>query len=232
MSHIIRVHTLHHRYPCGRHALRGVSFAIAAGESVALVGPNGAGKTTLLLRLCGVLPGDVGQAFVQDLDCAQATNHPALPRHVGMVFQHADDQLFSATLSEDVAFGPLNLHMDDIPARVATSLAQVGLAGFEDRVPLRLSAGEKRRAALATVLAMSPTVLLLDEPTMALDPRGRREFATLLAGLPQAKLIATHDLDLVRAACTRAILLHAGTILADGPPATLLNDPALMHHFE
>jgi cobalt/nickel transport system ATP-binding protein len=149
---------------------------------------------------------------------------------VGIVFQNPDDQLFSATIAEDVAFGPLNLGVppEVIHERVQAALARVRLVGYDDRAPFRLSGGEKRRAALASVLAMEPQVLLLDEPTMFLDPRGRRELIQLLADLPGTKLIATHDLDLVLDLCPRVLILADGTLMADGPARELLANEALM----
>ena len=221
---------LTHAYPDGRPALRGVTLTVAAGERVALVGPNGAGKTTLLLRLCGALPGAVGQAHVGDLDPADPHHRRKLPAAVGMVFQNPDDQLFAATVLEDVAFGPLNLGVDPAEAarRAEAALDRVGLTGYGPRSPHRLSGGEKRRAALAGVLAMTPGLLLLDEPTAFLDPRGRRALAALLRDLPGAMLVATHDLDLAAELCPRTVVLDDGQVVADGPTAAVLGDPALV----
>jgi cobalt/nickel transport system ATP-binding protein len=226
----LRVVGLSHAYPDGRVALSGVGFEVRAGERVALVGPNGAGKTTLFLRLCGVLPGNPGEAAVAGLDPADPGHRKKLPGVVGVVFQNPDDQLFSATLLEDVAFGPLNLGatVEEARDRADEALKRVGLAGAGERTPHRLSGGEKRRAALAGVLAMRPEVLLLDEPSMFLDPRGRRELIRLLNDLPGTMLVATHDLELVHDACSRVIVLDAGRVVADGPAGTLLADHDLM----
>jgi len=201
-----------------------------AGECVALVGPNGAGKTTLFLRLCGVLPGRPGECLVHDLDPARPDHARQLPRHIGVVFQNPDDQLFSATVLEDVAFGPLNMGSTTADAKrlASTALESVGLTGCDDRSPHRLSGGEKRRAALAGVLAMQPGVLLFDEPSMFLDPRGRRELIRIIRDLPGIVLIATHDLDLVLDTCPRTIVLDGGRIAADGPTADMLADYELM----
>jgi cobalt/nickel transport system ATP-binding protein len=221
---------LSHRYADGRVALDDVSFAVGPGECVALVGPNGAGKTTLFLRLCGVLSGKPGQASVCGLDPADPAHRKKLPETVGVVFQNPDDQLFSPTVFDDVAFGPLNLGAtpDEARSRAREALAAVGLPDAGDRVPFQLSGGDKRRAALAGVLAMRPAVLLLDEPSAYLDPRGRRDLIGLLPTLPGTKLIATHDLDLVLDICPRVIVLDGGKLVADGPACELLADPELI----
>lgn len=221
---------LSHRYACGRVALDELSFALEPGECVAIVGPNGAGKTTLFLRLCGVLAGKPGQASIAALDPAIPEHRKKLPEVVGVVFQNPDDQLFSPSVEEDVAFGPLNMGASPKEARerVAEALNAVGMTGAGDRVPFQLSGGEKRRAALAGVLAMRPSVLLLDEPSMFLDPRSRRELIGLVRTLPGTKLVATHDLDLVLDTCPRVLVLDAGRLAADGPAEQLLADPELM----
>ncbi|MDB5306775.1 MAG: cbiO [Gemmataceae bacterium] len=226
----LRISSLSHVYADGRKALAGVSFAVEPGECVAIVGPNGAGKTTLFLRLCGVLPGKPGEVAVGGLDPADPAQRRKLPEVVGVVFQNPDDQLFSPTVAEDVAFGPLNLGASPAEAktRVADALRAVGMPEAGDRVPFQLSGGEKRRAALAGVLAMRPAVLLLDEPSMFLDPRGRRELIGVVRGLPGTKLIATHDLDLVLDTCSRVLVLDGGQLAADGPADQLLADPELM----
>jgi cobalt/nickel transport system ATP-binding protein len=203
---------------------------VAAGESVALVGPNGAGKTTLFLCLSGVLPAKPGMLHLAGLDPADPAQRRRLPAHVGIVFQNSDDQLFQATVLDDVAFGPLNLGLpaDEVRRRVEEALGRVGLTGYERRVPFHLSGGEKRRVALAGVLAMRPEVLLLDEPSMYLDPRGRRELIGLLDGLPGTKVTASHDLEFILRTCGRVLLLDHGRLVADGPAARVLEDAALM----
>jgi cobalt/nickel transport system ATP-binding protein len=227
---VIRVANLTHAYADGRAALNGLAFAVADGESVALVGPNGAGKTTLLLRLCGVLTGARGQIEIAGLDPADANQRKQLPAAVGVVFQNPDDQLFCPTVFDDVAFGPINLGLSEaeVHIRVTEALAAVGLTGAEDRVPFKLSGGEKRRAAVATVLAMRPKVILFDEPTAHLDPRGRREFVNLFRTLPGTKLVATHDLDAVPDLAPRVIAIDEGRVVADGPTETILSDESLM----
>lgn len=229
----LATHHLSHRYPDGRVALEDISFSLASGECVALVGPNGAGKTTLFLRLCGVLPGRPGEAVVCGLDPADSALRRKLPETIGVVFQNPDDQLFSPTVLDDVAFGPLNLGVppDEARLRAREALASVGLAAeVGERVPFQLSGGDKRRAALAGVLAMRPSVLLLDEPSAFLDPRGRRELIALIRSLPGTKLIATHDLDLVLDVCPRVLVLDGGKLVADGPAAELLAHPEIIEN--
>src|SRR3954452_13585059 len=227
---VIEVADLCYAYPGGVRALDGVSFTVAAGESVGLVGPNGAGKTTLFLCLAGVLPAPPGAVRVAGLDPAKPAERRQLPARLGVVFQNSDEQLFNATVFDDVAFGPLNLGLppDEVRRRVAEALDRVGLAGVEGRVPFHLSGGEKRRAALAGVLAMRPEVLLLDEPSIFLDPRGRRELLALLAGLPGAKVIAAHDLEMIRSLCSRVLVLDGGRLVADGTAEAVLADGELL----
>jgi cobalt/nickel transport system ATP-binding protein len=226
----IRVQNLSYAYPGGLTALDGLSFEIATGQNVGLVGPNGAGKTTLFLCLAGVLPIKTGAVCLAGLDPADAAQRRRLPAQVGIVFQNSDDQLFNTTVFDDVAFGPLNLGLspDEVRRRVAEALQQVGLSGFEQRVPFHLSGGEKRRAALAGVLAMRPAILLLDEPSMYLDPRGRRELMHLINGLAVTKVIASHDLEFILQTCQRALLIDRGRLVADGPARTLFGDATLM----
>ena len=228
----IEVTDLKYRYHDGTEALRGVSFRIAPGECVALLGPNGSGKSTVLLHLNGILPEKpAGNGAIKILgEMVTPQNVEKIRRQVGLVFQDPDDQLFCPTVQEDVAFGPQQLGLGDaeVAARVQKSLAQVGLAGFGRRATHHLSHGEKRRACLAGVLACEPAILVLDEPTSDLDPRGRREFKALLRQIPATKLIATHDLELVVELCSRAIVLDGGSVVADGPMFEVLNDEGLM----
>jgi cobalt/nickel transport system ATP-binding protein len=205
-----------------------VTFRVSPGERAGLVGPNGAGKTTLFLCLAGVLRPQSGSVRVCGLDVRAARRE--LPRRLGIVFQDSDDQLFNSSVRDDVAFGPLNLGLkpDEVRARVTEALSRVGMAGQEERVPMHLSGGEKRRVALAGVLAMRPEVLLLDEPTMFLDPRGRRELIELLKEIGGTQLVASHDLEFVRGLCPRVLLLDGGKVYVDGPTDAVLGDAALM----
>ncbi|MEU4652711.1 ABC transporter ATP-binding protein [Streptomyces sp. NPDC023723] len=216
-------------YPDGHQALFGVDFSIARGERVALLGPNGAGKTTLVLHLNGILTGGAGTVTVagQPVD----KQHMAeIRRRVGIVFQDPDDQLFMPTVREDVAFGPAaaGLKGAALEERVDRALAQVGMAGFQNRPPHHLSFGQRRRVAVATVLAMEPEILVLDEPSSNLDPAARRELADILLSLDVTVLMVTHDLPYALQLCPRALILSDGVIAADGPTADLLADDALM----
>ncbi len=227
--HIVEVSDLHYTYPGGTAALNGVSFRITHGESVAVVGANGAGKSTLLLHLNGYLPPQKGTVRVGDFPLTRETVKE-VRRTVGMVFQDPDDQLFMPTVGEDVAFGPLNLGLprEEVDLRVATSLERAGVPHLRDRPPYRLSGGEKRAVAIATVLAMSPDVLVMDEPTSNLDPAGRRRLIELLKSFRHTKIIATHDLDMVLDVCSRTIVFREGRVTADGPTAEIFRDEALL----
>ncbi|MCX6927746.1 MAG: ABC transporter ATP-binding protein [Verrucomicrobia bacterium] len=232
MNAAIQIADLSYRYHDGTEALRKVSFSVAQGECVALLGPNGSGKSTLLLHLNGLLPEKlVGNGSVRILgQPITPDNIDSVRRQVGLVFQDPDDQLFCPSVEEDVAFGPrqLGLSEAEVAARVQKSLAEAGLAGFGHRATHHLSHGEKRRACLAGVLACEPAVLVLDEPTSDLDPRGRREFKALLRQITATKVIATHDLELAVEICSRAIVLDRGGVVAEGPVAELLNNEELM----
>ena len=232
MTPAIEISHLHYRYPDGTQALTDVSFSIAHGECVGLLGPNGSGKSTLLLHLNGILPEKPGASGAVRIggEAIEARNLAAIRRQVGLLFQDPDDQLFCATVEEDVAFGPnqLGLPAEIVAERVRQSLARVGLADRERRMPQHLSQGEKRRACLAGILACEPSVMVLDEPTSGLDPRGRRELKALLHVLGGTKLIATHDLELVVEQCPRSVILDGGRLVADGPTLELLADEELM----
>jgi cobalt/nickel transport system ATP-binding protein len=217
---LIEVQNLSFRYPDGTLALDGVDFALHAGESVAVFGPNGSGKTTFVLHLNGLLVGE-GSVTVCGLPVTRQ-NLPAIRRKVGLVFQDPDEQLFMPTVLEDVAFGPMNLGMSrEESIRLAEhSLGLVGMKPAVLKAPYHLSEGEKRRVAIAGVLAMQPEILVLDEPTTFLDPRGQHELLELLRGLPQAKLIVTHNTHFAEALATRAVFFEKGKLVGqDTPPA-------------
>ena len=227
--HIVEVKGLRHVYPDGTEALRGVSFRITHGESVAIIGANGAGKSTLLLHLNGCLAPTEGAVRVGDFPVTRSTL-PEIRRTVGMVFQEPDDQLFLPTVREDVAFGPLNLGLpaDEVERRVADALERVGAAHLADRPPYHLSGGEKRRVAIATVLSMEPSILVLDEPTSGLDPHARRRLMGLLREFHHTKIFTSHDLDMVLELCERTIVLHEGVVMADGPTRDIFRDDQLL----
>ncbi|MBM4149755.1 MAG: ABC transporter ATP-binding protein [Lentisphaerae bacterium] len=227
--HIVEVRDVHFAYPDGTDALRGISMRIEHGESAALVGCNGAGKSTLLMHLNGYLPTQLGEIRIGDIPLSRGTVATAR-RAVGMVFQDPDDQLFMPTVAEDVAFGPLNagLPPHEVEHRVAAALARVGMTEVRNRPPYRLSAGEKRAVAIATVLAGEPDILVMDEPSSNLDPRARRRLIELLRSFEHTKIIATHDLDLVLEVCQRVIVMDGGRAVADGPVTEILGNEELM----
>jgi energy-coupling factor transporter ATP-binding protein EcfA2 len=224
----VRVAGLTHRYPDGTPSLAGVDLSVPAGGRLGIVGPNGAGKTTLMLCLAGVLRGE-GEVRVHDLDVTRAPL-AAVAEVLGLVFPDPRDQLFCMSVEDDVAFGLRNLGLPeaDVAARVEAALAMVGLASRAGRMPHHLSCGEQKRVVLASVLAMRPRVLALDEPSAFLDPAGRRQLIRLLDRLDGTLVIASHDLDLVLETCTRTVLLDAGHVVADGPTSALLADEALL----
>jgi cobalt/nickel transport system ATP-binding protein len=227
--HIIEVKDLKFAYPDATPALRGISFRIRHGESVAIVGANGAGKSTLLLHLNGYLTPTSGQVRIGDFPLAKETLQE-VRRTVGMVFQDPDDQLFMSTVYDDVAFGPLNLGlpMDEVHTRVQNALETVGVLELKDRPSHRLSAGQKRRVAIATILSMSPDILVMDEPSAGLDPRSRRQLIELLQSFKHSKIIATHDLDMVLDICERTIIVHDGMVKADGPTTEIFMNENLL----
>ena len=228
MNPLLEIRDLTVCYHDGTRALRGVDLSLGPAERVALIGPNGAGKTTLLLAVMRGVPFG-GGITVEGLESSRR-NAEAIRARCGMVFQQPDDQLFMPTLLEDVAFGPLNQGLSPAEAeeRARQAIAAVGLGGRESRGGHHLSGGEKRAAALATVLAMQVKLLLLDEPGADLDLRSRRRLTGLLAGRPEAMLLATHDLDMAGRLCSRAVVMEAGEAVADGPIADILADRALL----
>lgn len=228
MEEIIRVDNLSFSYPDGQSALTDVNLTIYRGETVALIGPNGAGKSTLLLHLNGILHSNgVVKVFGRAVDDKSLR---WVRSKVGLVFQNPDDQLFSPTVFDDVAFGPINMGYSEAEVRqlVTRALEWVGMIGYEQRSPHHLSLGEKKRIAIATVLAMNPEVLVIDEPTGNLDPGSKWSLIELLKGLEITKIIASHDLEMVQALCPRAIILDRGEVIADGATSHILADKRLL----
>ncbi|TJZ80353.1 ABC transporter ATP-binding protein [Rhodococcus oryzae] len=225
----VRVRDLGFAYPDGRVALRGVDLEVGVGERIALLGPNGAGKTTLTLQLNGVLSPTAGHVEIGGTRVERGTLREAR-RRVGIVFQDPDDQLFMPTVAQDVAFGPANFGAtgDELRARVSDALAAVGMGEHAERSPSHLSGGQRRRVALATVLACRPDVLVLDEPSANLDPVARRELAEVLLGLDTTLMLVTHDLPYAAQLCDRAVIIDDGRLVADGPVLELLADAELL----
>lgn len=225
----IRVRDLAYSYPGGHPALGGIDLDVAPGERVALLGPNGAGKTTLMLHLNGVLSALRGTVEIGGTPLTRGTLRE-IRRKVGLVFQDPDDQLFMPTLAQDVAFGPANFGVRgaELDARVAHALEVVSMTDLAARSPAHMSGGQRRRAALATVLACQPEVLVLDEPSANLDPVARRELAETLTGLDATMLIVTHDLPYAAQLCERAIVMDGGVVVADGAIGDVLSDTELL----
>ena len=226
---VVQVAGVAFAYPGGHAVLEDVSFDVGAGERVGLVGPNGAGKSTLLHLLVGLDEPSAGAITVAGIP-VRPGRLAEVRSHVGMVFQDPDDQLFLPTLVEDVAFGPLNQGVPPAEARrlAEEQLEALGLAAMAERAAHHTSGGERRRAALATALVSRPEVLLLDEPTDGLDARGRQAIVRILRARPEALVVATHDLDVVRAVCSRMLVLDRGRLVADGPTERILGDAVLL----
>ena len=229
MTPVLDVRGLAFAYPDGHQALYGVDLHVHQGERVALLGPNGAGKTTLVLHLNGILTAGAGSVAVSGLPVTK-DNVPEIRRRVGIVFQDPDDQLFMGTVRQDVGFGPANLGLRgaELEQRVQVALEQVGMADYADRPPHHLSFGQRRRVAVATVLAMQPEILVLDEPSSNLDPASRRELADILRSLAVTVLMVTHDLPYALELCPRSVVLSDGSVVADGSTYDVLTDEPLM----
>ena len=227
--HKLEVRSLHFSYPDGHEAVKNMSFTIHHGESIGIIGANGAGKSTLLMLLMGVLFPDGGEVLVGDVHVTKKTL-PMIRQRLGMVFQDPDDQLFMTTVYDDVAFGPRNykLNEKEVESRVTEALELVGISHLKDRAPFKLSGGEKRSAAIASVLSMQPDVLIMDEPTAALDPKSRRRVISLLNSFEHTKIITSHDLDMVFETCKRIIVIKDGEIAADGGAEEILRNVELL----
>ncbi|MDX1762761.1 MAG: energy-coupling factor ABC transporter ATP-binding protein [bacterium] len=231
MSPAIKVDHLSFCYGKSIEALRDIDLQISEGETVIFIGPNGAGKSTLLLLLRGLLGALDGRIQIAGETLDHKKKVEALAGKVGLAFQNPDDQLFCTTVFDDVAFGPINmgLRQQEVKVRVEKALGAVGLTGYEARVPYHLSGGEKRRVSLATIYAMEPDILLLDEPTSHLDPRARQEVINLIHSFSGTKVIATHDFELILKVADRVVLFHQGRIRADGSPVQILTNGDLLH---
>ena len=233
-SPTLLVDNLYFNYPDGHEALRGVSVGIDQGEKVALVGPNGAGKSTLILHLNGILGAKDATCCIQVAGLSVTKpNLPTIRAKVGLVFQNPDDQLFSPTVFDDVAFGPLHMGLpeSEVRQRVDKALNQVGMDGFGRRLSHHLSIGQKKRIAIATVLAMNPEILVLDEPSAGLDPRARRTLINLLRDLPLTMLVSSHDMLLVQELFPRMIIMDEGRVVADDATQLLMaNEDLLERH--
>lgn len=226
---VLDIEGLAFAYPDGHQALFGVDLHVHRGERVALLGPNGAGKTTLVLHLNGILDAGAGRVTVSGLPVVRE-NHLEIRRRVGIVFQDPDDQLFMPTVRDDVAFGPANLGLrgEELEERIKAALTAVGMAQFADRAPHHLSYGQRRRVAIATVLAMEPEILVLDEPSSNLDPTSRRELGELIQSLDVTVLMVTHDLAFALQLCERSVILSDGIVAADGVTRDILGDGELL----
>ena len=223
------VRGLHYTYPDGTVGLHDLDLRVEQGERVALIGPNGAGKSTLALNLNGILRAQSGSVRVLGEELTDATIRSIRAR-IGLLFSNPDDQLFSPTVLDDVAYGPLHMgfERDEVLRRSREALAAVGMEGFEERVPHRMSLGQKKRVAMATVLSMGAPILVLDEPTASLDPMSRRGLIDLLATLPLTIVVATHDLAMVADLLPRTVVLDRGRVIADRPSVDVLNDANLL----
>ena len=228
MSKAVEIENFSYHYPDGSCALREVSLGIEHGERVVLIGPNGAGKSTLLLAMGGFAKGS-GEILIDGIAVAKK-NFSKIRRIIGSCLENPDDQLFMPTLFDDIAFGPLNmgLEADEVKRRVGDTLDKVGLGGMGDKAPHHLSAGQRRAAAIATILSMSPRIMTLDEPDGSLDPRNRENLVRLLVELPLTLIIATCNMNFAAAIADRAILIDGGKVIADGSAKEIMSDSELM----
>jgi cobalt/nickel transport system ATP-binding protein len=228
MDRAVEIENLSFYYPDGQQGLKDINLVVYPGENLAVIGPNGAGKSTLLLHLNGILRGNsIVKIFGLPVE---EKNLKEIRRRVGLVFQDPEDQLFSPTVFDDVAFGPINMGYSEseVKQHVTEALNWVGMIGYEQRSPHHLSIGEKKKIAIATVLSLSPELLVLDEPSSNLDPRSKWSLIELLRQLPTTKIVAAHDLELVKALCQRTIILDKGKVVAEGDTTSIINDISLL----
>lgn len=227
---LINIARLSHAYADGTKSINSIDLKIYPGEAVAIIGPNGAGKTSLFLCIAGLVSFQATTFEVSEINALVGNNKASLPSKAALLFQDSDDQLFCPTVEEDIAFGPLNQGLDknEVKQRVDATLENVGMTDKRNKPPHQLSGGEKRRVALAGLLAMNPDILLLDEPTQFLDHRSRRSLISILNENKHTKLVATHDFEMALETCTRVILLDHGKIMADGPIREILSDESLL----
>jgi len=230
MSHrFVECKDIYYSYPDGKNAISGINFRINHGESVGIVGANGAGKSTLLNLLLGIVVPMKGEINIGDIPMTKKTL-PIIRQRMGLVFQDVDNQLFMPSVYDDVAFGPRNYNLDEdeVNRRVMKALETVGCLHLKDKPPYRLSGGEKRSVAIATVLSMEPDILVMDEPTAELDPKSRRNLIKLLKEFSHTTIITTHDMDMVWETCERTIIIKEGTIIADGLTKEILSNEDLL----
>ena len=227
--HIVELNNLSYSYPDGWRAVDDISLRITHGESVGIIGANGAGKSTLMMLISGAILPEQGEVRIGEIPVTKKTLQH-IRQTVGLVFQNPDDQLFMSSIFNDIAFGPRNLGLDEkeVEIRVNKALEKMDITHLKTRPPYKLSAGEKRSAAIATVLSMQPDILVMDEPSSMLDPKSRRSLIKTLSGFFHTKIIATHDLDMVLESCTRVILINKGQLIADGSPGEILSDENLL----
>jgi cobalt/nickel transport system ATP-binding protein len=227
--HLVELKDVYFSYPDGTETLKGISCRIVHGESVGIVGANGAGKSTMLMHMNGYLVPSRGSVIIGDLELNRQTRKD-IRKKVGLVFQNPDDQLFMPTVFDDVAFGPLNLGLsqDKVQGRVENALETVGCLDLKNKAPHHLSSGQKSAVAIATIIAMHPDILVMDEPASNLDPKSRRYLINLLNKFEHTKITASHDLDLILEVCERCIVIKDGTVTADGPVKTILSDKELL----
>ena len=230
---MLEIKNLNYSYPDGKKALKDINIKIDDNETIGIVGANGAGKSTLIKTIVGIFLTDQGEIIVDGEKVTKKTLN-SIRKKVGVVFQNPDDQLFMNKVYDDIAFGPRNYKLTEekVKEKVEKVMKELNIEKLKDRSPNNLSGGEKRKVAIATVLSMEPSIILFDEPTSFLDPKGKRILIETLKGINTTKIIATHDLDMVKDNCKRVIVLKEGQVVADGKPKEILNDMEFMEKCE